>query len=189
MINNNPELLFATRGDFRAWLIENSETSGGVWLLFGKTKEVISLTANDALEEALCFGWIDGKMKSIDGSMYRKYFTKRRPKSIWSEKNKKIVEELRKKGLMTESGENAVRNAIQNGMWDAPKEDPVTDEQIAAFAEKLRGASPAYENYMNMPRSVRVNYTRWYLSFKNDEARKKGLEKIIHRLDKNLRTM
>ena len=60
------ELLFAAREDFRKWLHKNAETSEGVWLTFGKTKDVITLTANDALEEALCFGWIDGQMKSID---------------------------------------------------------------------------------------------------------------------------
>ena len=62
-----PELLFPSRNDFRAWLQENAETSDGVWLIFGKTKAVVTLSANDALEEALCFGWIDGQMKSIEG--------------------------------------------------------------------------------------------------------------------------
>jgi uncharacterized protein YdeI (YjbR/CyaY-like superfamily) len=60
-----PEMQFATREDFRAWLKENAETSEGVWLVFGKTKAVISLSANDALEEALCFGWIDGQMRIL----------------------------------------------------------------------------------------------------------------------------
>ena len=66
MKDGTPELCFASRSDFRDWLRENAETSGGVWLMFGKTQEVKTLIANDALEEALCFGWIDGQMKSID---------------------------------------------------------------------------------------------------------------------------
>ena len=61
-----PELAFVSRGEFRTWLSENAGTSGGVWLVFGKTKAISTLTANDALEEALCFGWIDGQIKSID---------------------------------------------------------------------------------------------------------------------------
>ena len=128
MKNNIPELLFPSRGDFRMWLVENAETSNGVWLMFGKTKEVVTLTANDALEEALCFGWIDGQMRSIDDTKYRKYFARRRTKSVWSEKNKKTIETLRAKGSMTELGEKAVEMANQNGTWDAPNDTSASDE-------------------------------------------------------------
>ena len=76
-----PELIFKLRGDFRAWLCENAETSGGVWLVFGKIKAVATLTASDALEEALCFGWIDGQMQSVDNTKYLKYFARRRAKA------------------------------------------------------------------------------------------------------------
>lgn len=184
-----PELLFSSRDDFRSWLKENAETSEGVWLVFGKTKAVITLSANDALEEALCFGWIDGQMQSIDDNKYRKYFARRRGKSVWSEKNKKIVEALRAKGFMTELGEKAVEAAIKDGTWDAPKSNPITDEQVKAFEEKLVGISPAYENFKNMSPSVRRTYTGRYLSFKTEEARQRDFEKIIERLNKNLKPM
>ena len=184
-----PELQFTLRSDFRAWLFENAETSDGVWLVFGKTKAVVTLTANDALEEALCYGWIDGQMKSIDNTKYLKYFARRRAKSVWSEKNKKTVEILRKKGLMTELGEKAVETAKSNGLWDAQQRDTITDEQVDAFAEKLAGISPAYENFNNMSRSVRYAYTGRYLSFKNEDARLRDFEKIIDRLNNNLKPM
>jgi len=184
-----PEFLFALRSDFRAWLCENAETSDGVWLVFGKTKTVVTLTANDALEEALCFGWIDGQMRSVDHTKYIKYFARRRSKSIWSEKNKKTVEVLRGKGLMTKSGVKAVETAKRNGMWDVPKRDPITDEQVEAFAEKLAGISPAYENFTNMPPSVRFAYTGRYLSFKSEEARQRDFVKIVDRLNQNLKPM
>ena len=71
MRENIPELQFPSRADFRAWLEENAETSEGVWLVFGKAKSVFTLSANDALEEALCFGWIDGQMQSIDNTKYQ----------------------------------------------------------------------------------------------------------------------
>lgn len=102
------ELLFSTRDEFRTWLKENAETSEGVWLVFGKTKKVATLSANDALEEALCFGWIDGQMQSCGDTKYRKYFSKRRINSVWSEKNKKTAEALHNKGMMTELGERAM---------------------------------------------------------------------------------
>ena len=125
-----PELLFKTRGDFRTWLSKNADTSDGVWLVFGKTKVLATLTANEALEEALCFGWIDGQMKSIDSTRYLKYFARRRARSVWSSKNKKTVELLRSKNMMTEWGENAVEAAVKNGTWNSAKREPITDDQI-----------------------------------------------------------
>ena len=186
---DTPELLFKTRDDFRTWLSKNAETSDGVWLAFGKTKALVTLTANDALEEALCFGWIDGQMKSIDSTKYLKYFARRRPKSVWSDKNKKTVETLRKKKMMTELGEKTVEAAVENGTWDASKRSPITDEQVEAFAEKLAGISPAYENFKQMPPSVRRTYTARFLSFKSEEARQRDFVRIVDRLNKNLKPM
>ena len=183
------ELIFPARADFRAWLTENAESSEGVWLVFGKTKAIVTLSANDALEEALCFGWIDGQMQSIDSAKYLKYFAKRRPKSVWSDKNKKIIDELRDKGMMTELGEDAVATAKQNGTWDAPKIAPATDEQKAAFVAKLSVVTPAYENFCNMSPSIQRTYTMRYLSFKSEEARDRDFEKIVDRLNKNLKPM
>ena len=186
---DTPELIFTTRTEFRKWLNENAKTSSGVWLIFGKTKAVVTLTANEALEEALCFGWIDGQMKSIDNTKYKKYFSCRRPKSVWSEKNKKTVEKLREKKLLTKLGERAVENAIKNGTWDTLEQTPVTDEQISLFAQRLNGLSPAYENFVNMSPSVRRTYTARYLSFKSEEAMQRDFIRIIDRLNKNLKPM
>jgi len=182
-------LLFFAREDFRAWLRENAETSEGVWLVFGKTKKVVTLSAIDALEEALCFGWIDGQMKSVDETKYLKYFARRRAKSAWSDKNKKLVEKLRTKGIMTNLGEKAVETAKKGGTWDAPKAAPVDDELKEAFMAKLSATSPAYENFCNMPPSVQRTYTRRYLSFKTEEVRQRDFERIVDRLNNNLKPM
>jgi len=184
-----PELTFKTRAAFRKWLESNAETGDGVWLVFGKTKAVATLTANDALEEALCFGWIDGQMQSIDETRYLKYFARRRPKSVWSDKNKKIVEMLRSKKLMTASGEAAVEAAKKNGTWESAKGDPITETQILAFEKKLKTFSPAYENFKAMSPSVRRTYTGRHLSFKTEEARDRDFLKIVDRLNKNLKPM
>ena len=183
------ELLFPLRGDFREWLRENAKSSNGVWLVFGKTKAVVTLSANDALEEAICFGWIDGQVKSIDNTKYLKYFARRRAKSPWSEKNKKTVEILREKKIMTKLGEEAIETAMKNGTWNAPKGNSITEEEVEAFAEKLAGISPAYENFNKMSRSVRFTYTKRYLSFKSEEARQRDFKKIINRLNQNLKPM
>jgi uncharacterized protein YdeI (YjbR/CyaY-like superfamily) len=180
---------FQSRNLFREWLDQNCNTSGGIWLVFDKTKSGKSLSANDALEEALCFGWIDGQMKSIDDTKYMKYFARRRPNSPWSDKNRKLVEALRDKGLMTDAGEDAIRNAVKNGQWDAVRSEQPTYEQIELLAEKLRGISPAFENFCAMSPSVRKTYTRRYLSFKSEEARERDFERIVDRLNKNMKPM
>jgi len=184
-----PELLFPARKDFRTWLRKNAETSEGVWLIFGKTKSVVSLTANEALEEALCFGWIDGQMKSLDITKYKKYFARRGPKSSWSEKNKKIAETLIEKKLMTKSGKKAVDTAKKDGIWDKPKSDSINEKQIEEFTNKLTGKSPAYENFIKMSRSVKITYARRHFSFKSEEARQRDFLKIIDRLNNNLKPM
>lgn len=187
MRNDIPEHIFKTRGDFRHWLIENAQTSEGVWLTFGKTKTLTTLTAKDALEEALCFGWIDGQMKSIDETKYRKYFARRQAKSAWSDKNKKIVESLRERGLMAESGEKAVQAAKQNGMWENSPSGAVTAEQTTDFEAQLAAHPQAFENYANMPQSAKTTYVRRYFSFKREETRQRDLEKIIDLLNQNLK--
>jgi len=189
MKTDTSELCFETRNDFHTWLSKNAETSDGVWLVFGKAKALVTLSANDALEEALCFGWIDGQMKSIDDTKYLKYFARRREKSVWSDKNKKIVEMLRKKKMMTELGEKAVETAVKNGAWNTAKRSPITDEQVEALTEKLAGISPAYENFKQMPPSVRRTYTARFLSFKSEEARQRDFVRIVDRLNKNLKPM
>ena len=183
------ELLFPNRKEFRAWLCENAEGSDGVWLIFGKTKDVVTLSVNDALEEALCFGWIDGQMKSLDNTRYIKYFARRRPKSSWSEKNKKIAETLIKKNLMTKFGKKAIETAKKDGLWDYPRGEPITDRLVDEFTNKLIGISPAYENFMKMSRSIKFTYTRRHFSFKSEEARQRDFTKIIDRLNNNLKPM
>lgn len=91
-------LEFADRKEFRTWLAAHCQSSAGVWLLFGKVGGPKTLKAAEALEEALCFGWIDGQMQRIDDKVYRKYFSMRRQNSKWSEKTKRWREALRSAG-------------------------------------------------------------------------------------------
>jgi uncharacterized protein YdeI (YjbR/CyaY-like superfamily) len=182
-------MTFETRDDFRAWLSENAEAGNSIWLVFSKTKDLKTLSAHEALEEALCFGWIDGQMKSVDDTRYLKYFARRQSKSVWSEKNKQLVEQLREKKIMTELGEKAVRAAMEKGMWNAPKSAAITDDQLEVLAKKLVGLSPAYENFCNMSPSVRRTYAKRYTSFKSEEAREKDFIKIVDRLNQNLKPM
>lgn len=180
------ELIFKTRQDFRNWLNSYSKTSSGIWIIFEKG---LSLSSNDALEEALCYGWIDGVMKKIDHSKYKKYFAKRTKNSKWSEKNKKIAIELMNKNSMTQQGIEAIENAKRNGMWTAIQKNEFNDEMIIDFSKLLKGNDVASQNFNNMCFSVRKTYVLFYRDAKSEEVRKNRLEKIIHRLEQNLKPM
>lgn len=182
-------LIFANREEFRGWLAEHCLASAGVWLLFGKAGGPKTLKAGEALEEALCFGWIDGQMRSLDGKSYQKYFSPRREKSKWSEKNKALVKDLEKRGLMTDLGRKKVEEAKQNGQWYAPGPAAVTEEQVALLSALLEEYGPAFTNFQAMPPSVKKTYTRAYLDAKTDAGRKKRIAWMVDRLNKNLKPM
>lgn len=181
---------FASREAFRRWLSEHGQSSAGVWLLFGKAGGPKTLKAGEALEEALCFGWIDGQMQSIDEKSYRKYFSPRREKSRWSEKNKALVRRLEEQGRMTDLGREQVARAKANGQWDAPDlMVTVGEEQVDQLAALLKGHEPACTNYQAMTPSVRKTYARAYFDAKTDAGRQKRLAWLVDRLDKNRKPM
>lgn len=182
-------LQFADREEFRKWLSNNCLTSKGVWLLFGKAGGPRTLKAAEALEEALCFGWIDGQMQSLDDKSYKKYFSARREKSKWSEKNKKLVQRLEERGLMTDFGRKKIEEAKKNGQWDAPDLMTLSEEHIAQLSALLEGYEPAFTNFRAMSLSVRKTYTRAYFDAKTDAGREKRFAWIVDRLNKNLKPM
>lgn len=183
------QMQFSNREEFRKWLSGNCRTSAGVWLLFGKPGGPKTLTAQEALEEALCFGWIDGQMQRIDEKTYRKYFSLRRENSKWSEKNKALVQSLEERGLMTGSGREKIEEAKQNGQWDAPKPAAVAEEQIACLSALLEGYEPAFTNFQAMPPSVKKTYTRAYFDAKTAAGREKRIAWMVDRLNRNLKPM
>ncbi len=180
---------FADRGEFREWLREHCMSSEGVWLLFGKAGGPKTIKAVEALEEALCFGWIDGQMQSIDDKTYKKYFSMRREKSKWSEKNKTLTKSLEERGLMTDFGRAKIEEAKQNGQWDAPKPAAVTEEQIDALLAVLEGHEPARTNFQAMSLSVKKTYARAYFDAKTDAGREKRIAWMVDRLNQNLKPM
>lgn len=182
-------LLFKCREEFRKWLSENCLSSAGVWLLFGKADGPKTIKASEALEEALCFGWIDGQMQRIDDKMYKKYFSMRREKSKWSAKNKALAKRLEEQGLMTDFGRKKIEEARENGQWDAPSPMAVTEEQIAQLSALLKEYEPAWTNFQAMTLSVRKTYTRAYFDAKTEAGREKRLDWIVNRLNQNLKPM
>lgn len=180
---------FSDREHFRKWLNDHCLSNEGIWLLFGKAGGPKTIKASEALEEALCFGWIDGQMQSIDEKSYKKYFSLRRENSKWSEKNKALAEKLEANGSMTDYGRRKMEEAKENGQWDAPKSPAITEEQIQSLADLLKEYEPAYTNFILMPFSVKKTYTKAYLDAKTDAGRTKRLSWMIERLNQNLKPM
>ena len=129
-------------------------------------------------------------MQSIDEKTYMKYFSIRREKSKWSEKNKTLAESLEKQGLMTDFGRKKIEEAKKNGQWDA--QNPlaiITEEQIACVSALLEEYEPAFTNFQAMSLSVKKTYTKAYLDAKTDDGRKKRIAWMVDRLNKNLKPM
>ena len=182
-------LEFVNREEFRKWLNDNCLSSEGVWLLFGKAGGPKTIKAGEALEEALCFGWIDGQMQSLDGKTYKKYFSQRRENSKWSEKNKGLVKSLEERGIMTDFGRKKIEEAKKNGQWDAPKSMEITEEHIATVSAVLEEYEPAYTNFQAMSPSVKKTYARAYFDAKTDAGREKRIVWMVDRLNRNLKPM
>ena len=179
-------LKFADREEFRKWLCEHCLSNEGVWLLLGKAGGPQTIKAGEALEEALCFGWIDGQMEKLDDKTYKKYFSLRRENSKWSEKNKALVKSLEEQGLMTDFGRKKIEEAKKNGQWDAQNPLAVITAFLSAL---LEGREPAYTNFQAMSPSVKKTYTRAYFDAKTDAGREKRIAWMVDRLNKNLKPM
>ena len=173
------EYLFTSRMEFRNWLIRNNSTSKGIWLILGKSKNVNTLSASEALEEALCFGWIDGIIKKIDETKYIKYFSPRRKESNWSEKNKKMAQELINKGLVTQSGLNAIQTAKLNGTWDAGINPTDYEELIGKFELLVKDNPEVYEKFSNAPLSYKKQMAAFYYDAKQENTKQKRFNKIV----------
>ncbi|MEZ3433090.1 MAG: YdeI/OmpD-associated family protein [Lachnospiraceae bacterium] len=181
---------FANRDEFRKWLYDNCLSSAGIWVLFGKAGGPKTIKAGEALEEALCFGWIDGQMEKIDEKTYKKYFSMRREKSKWSDKNKDLAKRLEEQGRMTDFGRKKIEDAKKNGQWDAVNPLAViTEEQIAQLSAILESYEPACTNFQAMPLSVKKTYTRAFFDAKTAAGREKRIAWMVDRLNKNLKPM
>ena len=174
------ELSFESRDEWREWLIRNHETCDELWLVYYKkhTKKP-SVSYNDAVEEALCFGWIDSIIKSIDNEQYKQKYTPRRKNSVWSKVNKARIEKMIKEGKMTIYGLKKVEEAKKNGQWDKAYGSREKPEMPLEFKQALEMDITAFSNFSNFSNSNQTTYLSWYLSAKRPETKEKRLKQII----------
>jgi len=168
-------LEFYSRKDFRTWLNKNHDTSDGIWILF--TKGNRSFTAHDALEEAICFGWIDGLMKSIDEHTYKKYFSQRKDKTNWSEKNRLLFDALKANGIMTEYGIMAFQYKADDK--SGTNRADVQSNNIMILKTALQNNKDIISAFENIAASRQKQLAGFYCEAKSEETREKRKVKII----------
>lgn len=173
------------RQKWREWLEKNHHTSIGIWLIYYKVKTAKpSVQYSEAVKEALCFGWIDSKVKSLDAERYMQIFTPRKPKSVWSKLNKQYIEELIEQGLMTEVGLAKTEAAKQDGSWT--KLDAIEELIISADLKQALEANETANRYFEaFSNSSKKNILFWIESAKRPETRLKRIEQTIRSTAQN----
>jgi uncharacterized protein YdeI (YjbR/CyaY-like superfamily) len=174
----NPRF-FKTASDLREWLAKNHDKTSELWIgFYKKASGKRSITYREALDEALCFGWIDGVRKSLNDESYIQRFTPRRARSIWSNINTKRVEELKKLGKMEPAGLNAfaARDPKRSGIYSFEREELKFDGE---FKKRFQANKKAWEFYEKLPPFLKRTVTFWVISAKKEETRWRRFEKLL----------
>ena len=185
VIKGLPVLLFDDQSNWHNWLEENHEQTHGIWLkLAKKSSGKSSVSYSEALDEALCYGWIDGQKQTYNNKFWLQKFTPRGPKSIWSKVNVTKAEELIKSGLMRPSGLEAVESAKKDGRWKAAYDSPSSATVPEDFQIAL-DSSPKAKQFFETLNRVNVYAFCWRIqTAKKPETRKARIEKFIDMLNK-----
>src|SRR5215470_5036318 len=180
-----PVLPFERQKDWDVWLGKNHATSSGVWLkLAKKASGIQSVTYDEALEVALCYGWIDGQKRSHDEASWLQKFTPRGPKSIWSKINTEKAQQLIESGRMKSAGLKAVESARRDGRWDAA----YASQSKAAVPDDLQAEldrnAKAKAFFATLDSRNRYAILHRVHTAKKAETRAKRIEQFIHMLEK-----
>ena len=188
VMSDKEPLSFKDREQWRSWLTENHDKSKGAWLLFYKKRlGKQHLLYEEAVEEALCFGWIDSRIRRIDDEKHMQRYTPRNPKSIWSDSNRKRAGKLIKEGRMTEHGLRAINASKRNGRWRDiyTTRDPI---DVPEDLEKALLKDPeAHRNFHAFAPSYRLIYIYWVNEAKREETRKRRMDEVVKRSRRGLK--
>jgi len=182
------QLYVTNREKWRDWLSQHYATESVIWLIFYKketSKPTIDYDA--AVEEALCFGWIDSIIKKIDAEKYVRKFTPRKDKSNWSELNKKRATKMIKEGKMTDIGLVKIKAAKKSGLWEQTGRPHISLNIPSEFTRALDKNKKARENFEKLAPSYRKHYIGWIQAAKREETKKKRIRESILLLAKGKR--
>lgn len=183
MLDDRPVIAFETAKEWREWLETNHETALGVWVKIAKKASgLATVTYQDALEDALCFGWIDGQKRTWDDRYFIQKFTPRTKRSMWSKRNQEIVARLIKEGRMRDGGERQIVAAKQDGRWarayDSPANMKVPDDFLRALAK-----NPKAEQFFKTLNKTNTFAIAWRLeTAKKPETRLRRTGQLIEML-------
>ncbi|HRO43482.1 MAG TPA: YdeI/OmpD-associated family protein [Flavipsychrobacter sp.] len=184
VINSYEQFYAPDRKTWRKWLDKNHSILGGIWLVYYKKETGKPRIAYaEAVEEALCFGWIDSTMRPLDEERYMQLFTPRKASSEWSALNKQRVEKLIEQGLMTVAGLEKIKVSKANGNWE--KIDHVEALQLPEdFAKKLKRSKIATAYFESLTKTNKKYLLHWLGNAKREDTRSKRIEEIIVALKK-----
>ncbi len=173
-------LPFATQAKWRAWLLRHSHKSDGIWLkFFKKASGVKTITYAEALDEALCFGWIDSQVAKFDDQAYLQKFTPRRSKSLWSKRNRDHVVRLIKEKKMTPAGLTEIKRAKTDGRWEAAYDSPSVATLPADFLSAIDKNKKAAKFFKTLNKINRYAITWRLQTAKTPATRAKRLAQIV----------
>ncbi|MDX9947019.1 MAG: YdeI/OmpD-associated family protein [Bacteroidales bacterium] len=185
------QVFFENRESLRSWLGKNHKESPGIWMIYYKKHTgTTCIEYREALEEALCFGWIDSTLRRIDDERYVRKFTPRTNTSNWSDVNKKLVVELIKKGKMTEAGLQKIDVWLKTGKvdWKLKSGQESKDKELQVpdyFLKALAENEPALANFKKLARSYKRQYILWITFAKREETIQKRMKEAVELLKEN----
>ena len=181
-------IFFESQNEFRTWLEEHHDTAEELWVGYYKAAaERAGISYDESVEEALCFGWVDGLVKAIDDETYTRRFTPRSPDSKWSKANKERVGAMIQAGKMTPAGMELVEVAKETGEWAAAYRLGDDHEVPAELEAALRADETAWENFQNFSNTDQYAFIAVVEEAKAEETRQKRIERTVKLAAQDLR--
>jgi uncharacterized protein YdeI (YjbR/CyaY-like superfamily) len=181
-LNRQEILMFKDRREWRRWLSRNGGKSKGVWVAIRKKNSKIEgMRYLEAVEEAICHGWIDSTVRRLDEDRFIQWYSPRKKDSVWSLINKKRAIELKKKGMMKKSGLRSVDAAMRNGKWQIAYSSKVPVEVPNDISRILRG-NGVLKKFNSLTQSQKLQYVYWIEQARRQDTRDKRIAELIVRL-------
>lgn len=186
---SGPEIYrFSNSDDWEKWLELNFSQEKGIWLVIQKVKSPnLGVKYSEALDVALCYGWIDGKMKRLDDYEFKQWFSPRRRNSLWSKRNRDKAEKLFKEGRMAANGLAEIEKAKENGRWEAAYTSKRVPTISPEMLEALKSDMVAYDNFNSFPDSARLIYIHWVNDAKRETTKTRRIKRVVERSRQNKR--
>jgi uncharacterized protein YdeI (YjbR/CyaY-like superfamily) len=185
-IDLNNALVFENKKEWRKWLENNHNKFKEIWLIhYKKSSNKKGINHYDAVEEALCFGWIDSTLKKIDEERYILRYTPRKEKSVWSKINKEKAEKMILNGKMTQSGLEKIKLAKKHDLWNTAYTNKVKEKIPSDLKKVLLLDKVAWINFQNFANSYRNRYIGWINNAKTKMTRTKRISEVVKRSKEN----